>query len=127
MKGDVCMHTLQNIETTKIHKVLLSIGIPPNLLGYAYIITAIELITQNPFYLRTMTKCLYQDIAIQYDVSVSSVERAIRNAISVGWLHGNIKTIDGIFYNCVDPEKGFPSNSIFLTRLYHYFNSEEFE
>lgn len=116
-----------NIETTQIHEVLLSIGIPPNLLGYTYIIAALEFISLNPTYLNVITKGLYVDIASKYEVTTSSVERAIRHAISVGWLHGNIDYIYHIFKNCIRPDKGAPSNSLFLSRLFYYFNSVEFE
>lgn len=115
------------IETTRIHEVLLSIGIPPNLLGYSYIVSAMEIIALNPLYLHTITKGLYVDIALKYGVSASSVERAIRNAINVGWLHGNLDYIYHIFRNSVRPDKGVPTNSLFLSRLFHYFNSVEFE
>lgn len=132
-KGEEIMLAVQlqnpnvKIETTKIHEVLLSIGIPPNLLGYGYIISAMEIIALNPWCLHSITKELYVDIALKYGVSASSVERAIRNAISIGWLHGNIDYIYHIFKNCVNPDKGVPTNSIFLSRLFHYFNSVEFE
>lgn len=115
------------IETTKIHEVLLSIGIPPNLLGYTYIITAVEFISLNPMYLNVITKGLYADIASKYEVTASSVERAIRHAISVGWSYGNLDYIYQIFKNSVRPDKGTPTNSLFLSRLFYYFNSVEFE
>ena len=115
------------IETTKVHEVLLCIGIPPNLLGYTYIITALEFISLNPMYLNVITKGLYVDIASKYEVTASSVERAIRHAINVGWTYGNIDFIFKIFKNSVRPDKGVPTNSLFLSRLFYYFNSVEFE
>lgn len=125
------MNTSENkqirIESTKLHEVLLTIGIPPNLLGYSYILYALELILLNPLYLNAITKKLYIDIGKKYDTSPASVERAIRTAINAGWLHGNIDYIDCVFRNCVNPVKGVPSNSLFLSRLFYYFNSEEVE
>ena len=115
------------IETSRIHEVLLSIGIPPNLLGSTYIITAVEYIWLNPLYLNVITKGLYADIASKYGVSASSVERAIRHAIGVGWSYGNIDYIHHIFRNSIRPDKGAPTNSLFLSRLFYYFNSVEFE
>jgi len=115
------------IETKKIHEVLLCIGIPPNLLGYSYILYSLEIILLNPLYLNAITKRLYIDIGKKFDVSPASVERAMRTAINVGWLHGNVDYIDSVFRNCVNPIKGVPSNSLFLSRLFYYFNSEEVE
>ena len=115
------------ITTPKIHEVLLSLGMPPNLLGYTYIITALEFISLNPLYLNVITKGLYKDIADKYGTTPASVERGIRHAICVAWQYGNLNYIDHIFYNCVRPDKGTPTNSLFLTRLFHYFNNVEFE
>jgi len=115
------------IGPVEVHNVLLKIGIPPNLLGYNYIVTATELILNNPLYLHTITKGLYVEIARRYGTTSAGVERAIRNAINVGWLHGDLDYIYQLFKNCISPKRGVPSNSLFLTRLFHYFNSVEFE
>lgn len=108
------------VETKSIHEVLLGIGIPPNILGYCYILYALELILFNPNYLRGITKQLYPDVAKKFNTTPVRVERDIRHAISVAWLRGDLDFIDEIFKNCVDPEKGVPSNSLFLTRIYHH-------
>lgn len=81
----------------------------------------------NPLYLNVITKGLYKDIADKYGTTPASVERGIRHAIGVAWQYGNINYIDHIFYNCVRPDKGTPTNSLFLSRLFHYFNNVEFE
>ena len=111
------------IELSEIHRILLSIGIPPNLLGYSYILSALELIMPNPIYLHTITKGLYVDIAKKYNVTPGSVERAIRHAINTGWRFGNYRYINHIFKNCVSEEKASPSNSVFLSVLYYSCNS----
>lgn len=115
------------IETTPIHKILLNIGMPPNLLGYSYIIYAAELMLQNPDVLHALTKELYVDIAKQYRTTPSRVERAIRNAISVTWLYGNYDFINKVFRNCIRPDKGTPTNSLFLSRIYYYISNMEAE
>lgn len=111
------------VETTQIHETLLCIGVPPNLLGYSYIIYAIELLLFKPEYLYAVTKELYVAIANKYYTTPSRVERAIRHAISVTWLHGDVYCIDRIFKNCVRPDKGVPTNSVFLARLYYYISN----
>lgn len=115
------------VETGKIHETLLSIGIPPNLLGYSYILYAIELIIFNPEYMHAITKELYVDIAIKYRSTPTRVERAIRHAISVAWSHGNLDYINNIFKYCIRPDKGVPTNSLFLSRIYYYITSPEEE
>lgn len=103
-----------------IREMLLSLGVPPNIYGYAYISYAVELLLQNEEYQHYITKGLYVDIAQKYKTTPSRVERAIRHAISVAWIHGNIELIDYIFKNCVRADKGVPSNSVFLARLFYY-------
>lgn len=113
------------VETNTIHEILLSIGIPPNLLGYMYLVEALQMILMNPLYLNHITKGLYIDIARKYGSNPSRVERAIRHAINTAWLRGNIHVIDRIFMNCVNPEKGVPTNSLFLARLFYYISNME--
>lgn len=108
------------VMSNPIQEMILSIGIPPNIYGYAYIAYALELLLIDEEYQHHVTKGLYVDIAKKYHSSPSRVERAIRHAINVAWLHGNMELIDYIFKNCVRPDKGVPSNSVFLSRLFYY-------
>lgn len=112
--------TEQRFMTNPIHELLLSIGIPPNIYGYAYTAYAIELLLMDEEYQHYITKGLYVDIATKFNTTPSRVERAIRHAISVAWLHGNINLINYIFKNCVRPDKSVPTNSVFLSRLFYY-------
>lgn len=106
------------LNESNIHNLLLSIGIPPNICGYSYITYAEELLLTEAH--PPVPKGLYIDIAKKYHTTPSRVERAIRHAISVAWLYGDINTIDNIFANCVKPDKGVPTNSVFLFRLFYY-------
>lgn len=109
------------VETTAIHELLLSIGIPPNIYGYEYTVYALQLLLLDEgYYRQVITKRLYVDIAKQYGTTPTRVERAIRHAISVAWLYGNTQVIDSLFVNCVRPDKGVPTNSVFLKRLFYY-------
>lgn len=118
---------IKEVKSTKFHEILLDIGMPPNLLGYSYIVTSLELITSNPSYLSAITRGLYKDVADKYGTTSSSVERGIRHAISVAWQYGDLDYIDYIFHNCIRPDKGTPTNSLFLSRLFHYFNNVELD
>lgn len=108
------------VRSRTIQDVLLTIGMPPNLLGYNYILSALNMILVKPEYLHCITKGLYSDIASQHDSTPSRVERAMRHAISATWLNGNMEYINYIFRNCVNPQKGTPSNSLFLARMYYF-------
>ena len=111
------------IDTSEIHDVLLNIGIPPNLLGYLYIVFSMQLIISDPEYLHYITKGLYVDVAARYNSTPSRVERAMRHAIGAGWLYGNIDYINQIFKYCINDKKGAPSNSLFLSGLYYYLQN----
>lgn len=113
------------IESTPIHNILLSIGVPPNLLGYSYILYALQLILLQPDYMHAITKELYEDIARKYCTSPTRVERNIRTAIQTTWLYGNVEMINRLFQNSVRPDKGYPTNSMFLARLYYYISNTE--
>ena len=89
--------TEHRFQTNPIHELLLSIGIPPNIYGYAYTAYAIELLLMDEEYQHYITKGLYVDIATKFNTTPSRVERAIRHAINVAWLHGNINLINYIF------------------------------
>ena len=116
--------TIETLElmvmSNPIQEMILSIGIPPNIYGFSYITYALELLLIDEDYKHNVTKGLYVDIAKKYHSTPSRVERAIRHAINVAWLHGNMEIIDYIFRNCVRADKDVPSNSVFLSRLFYY-------
>lgn len=107
-------------DSAELHKLLLKIGIPPNIYGYSYILKSIELILGNPEYMHYITKGLYIDVAKEFHATPSRVERAIRHAISSAWTNGNQEFMTQIFQNCIRPNRRVPSNSVFLSRLYYY-------
>lgn len=110
------------LETPEIHDLLLKIGIPPHLRGYSYITYAMELILLEPNNIYCICKGLYYDIAKKYGTTPSSVERSIRTAIAVAWQYGDREFIDEMFRSCVRADKGVPTNSAFLARLFYYIN-----
>lgn len=110
--------------TTEIHNLLLDIGIPANLIGFQYITNAIQLAFVDEAYLCHVTKLLYIDIAKKYCAKPTSVERAIRHAISVAWTYGNKEEINRLFRHSINPTKGVPTNSQFLARLHFYLDNE---
>ena len=117
----VTMPTTDAYDLAQLHKLLLSIGVPPNIYGYSYIIRSIELILSNPEYMHYITKGLYIDVAKDFHATPSRVERAIRHAINTAWINNyDEEFMKTIFQNCIRPNKKVPSNSVFLSRLYYY-------
>ena len=109
----------------QLHEILLSIGIPPNIHGYSYIVYSLELIMEDPQAMYSVTKGLYIDVAKKFNTKPTSVERSIRFAIGSAWKYGNQEFIHSIFKSCIRPSKSAPSNSVFLSRLYYYIMNME--
>lgn len=108
------------LRSGNIQDALSALGMPPHLLGYDYIMSALDMILSNPEYLHRLTKGLYADIALKHNTTSARVERAIRHAISVTWHGGHTDYINRLFKNFVNPKKGTPTNSLFLTRMYYF-------
>ena len=113
---------MSRIQSGNIENTLLTIGMPPNLLGYDYILSALNMILIDPEYLHHITKGLYFDVAVEHHTTPSRVERAMRHAIGTTWLKGNTDYINYLFKNCVNPQKGVPANSLFLARMYYFLS-----
>lgn len=114
----------ETYDTNQLHQLILSIGVPPNVYGYSYIIRSLELILGNPEYMHYITKGLYIDVAKEFHATPARVERAIRHAINTAWInHGNDDFICDIFKNCIRPNRKVPSNSVFLSRIYYYITA----
>ena len=115
------------IETSGIQKILMQIGIPANMLGFSYIVTALELIALDTEYLNNITKGLYADVAKKCSSTSARVERNIRHAIETGFLKGNMEIIEKIFppASYSNSNKGAPTNSKFLADIYYYMVNNE--
>ena len=91
-------------------------GMPPHLLGFTYMVTAIKLCLNDPEYLRDITYRLYHDIASQHNTTPSRVERALRHAVEVCFDRGGgLDYILQAFGNIVDIQKGKLTNSEFIS------------
>lgn len=101
-----------NDELVNVSRLLHEIGIPSNLSGYQFIITAMEALTV--YDRMTITGELYPYIAKEYNTTSTAVERSIRHAISVGFNRGDADILNKIFANSVDSKKGVATNGEFL-------------
>ncbi len=105
---------------TKIKKILHELGMPAHLKGYNFVIEAI--LTYNSC--MKVTKTLYPDIAKKYHTTASRVERAIRHAIEIAFLRGNIDMIAQVFSYTVNVNKSKPTNTEFIAMLADKFTDD---
>ena len=117
---DSALETQQTSEE-KVRKIIAmymrDLGMPCHIRGYHYVIDAISWCVFTPEIINMVTKGLYPDIAKKHNTTPSRVERAIRHAIEVSWSRGNLDTMDRIFGNIVDAQKGKPTNSEFIAQI----------
>ena len=102
------------IEVTNI---LHSLGIPSHIKGYQYIRSGILMVYENPSFIGSITKELYPGISNKFNTSIQRVERAIRHAIEIAWLRGDIDLMEEIFGHSVDIDRAKPTNSEFIVTI----------
>ncbi len=68
-----------------VKRLLGQYGIPVHVMGYRYLHDCIVLVLENPSAADSVTKILYPSIAKKHKTTWTSVERDIRNAISIAW------------------------------------------
>lgn len=101
----------------EVSMLLHNLGIPSHVRGYQYIREGVLLIYENNKVVTLVTKEIYPRIAHKYNTTTSRVERAIRHAIEISWVRGDIKLMERIFGNSIDFERSKPTNAEFLTTL----------
>lgn len=101
----------------KVTKLLHALGIPSHIKGYQFIRTAIMMVYENPGYIGGITKDLYPGLSMKFNTSIQRVERAIRHAIEVSWLRGDIELMEEIFGHSVDIDRAKPTNSEFIVTI----------
>jgi two-component system response regulator (stage 0 sporulation protein A) len=100
----------------KISEILHNLGIPSHIRGYKYIRDGIAMMYNNDT-IALITKEIYPQIAYKYETTPSRVERAIRHAIEVSWVRGDIGLMDEFFGFSISCDKSKPTNSEFLSTI----------
>jgi len=109
---------MQEVEVEKqITTLMLDMGVPAHLKGYHYLRHAILLAGKDMEVVGSVTKLLYPVIAKHYQTTDQKVERAIRNAIEISWLRGNIDTFEELFGYSVQSGKTRPTNSEYIAGM----------
>lgn len=101
----------------RITKSLVTLGVPAQLNGYAYLKEAIQLAVENPDVVSAVTKKIYPVIADNHSATAQSVERAIRHAIEVSWNRGSVQEMNKMFGYTINHEKGKPTNSEYIAMI----------
>lgn len=114
--------TLQyNDLRRQLSDILHMLGIPANLRGYEYLMTAILLVYNDKSYMHAMVARLYPEVARVHNVgSYTSIERCIRHAIEISWERAEVKTLNKIFSWSTSRERGKATNSEFIAMLADY-------
>ena len=102
---------------TEITTLLHEIGVPAHIRGYLYIREAITMVYHKIEILGNITKVLYPEVARKFNTTSSRVERAIRHAIEIAWVRGNIDAISDIFSYTISYHKSKPTNSEFIAMI----------
>lgn len=100
-----------------VTRIMLDMGVQAHLKGYHYLREAIMISGRDMAVVSSVTKLLYPTIAKHFHTTDQKVERAIRNAIEVSWLRGNIDTFEDLFGYSADTGKGRPTNSEYIARI----------
>ena len=103
----------------EIASVVKDLGISAHLSGYHYAICAVQLLLESNNYCDSFMK-LYRLVGKEFNKSAESVERAMRNAISLCWDRANPETVKKIFRHSIDNEK--PTTSEFVATIADYLS-----
>jgi two-component system response regulator (stage 0 sporulation protein A) len=98
----------------EITDMLHEVGVPAHIKGYLYLREAITMVYNNIDILGSITKVLYPEVARKFGTTSSRVERAIRHAIEIAWVRGNVEAISEIFSYTISYNKSKPTNSEFI-------------
>ena len=101
----------------EITTILHEVGVPAHIKGYLYLREAIKIIYRDVSILGSVTKVLYPTLASMFYTTASRVERAIRHAIEISWVRGNVDTITDIFSYTISYNKSKPTNSEFIAMI----------
>lgn len=77
-------------NSLEIHNYLVSLGIPPKLIGCIYLTEAVRLAIEDLSLIQNLSKGLYLEIARTMNTTPVCVERCIRNAITSAYQNGRL-------------------------------------
>lgn len=99
----------------QVSNLLLVLGVPTKLRGYAYLREAILLMSSDPT--QSITKVLYPEVARLCGCAPMHVERSIRSAITAAWTRRDDQLWRLYFAPDENGSIQRPTNGAFLTRM----------
>ena len=115
--GNALKNRKPNEADEKISRILIKVGIVPNVKGYRYLRDAVLIAMDNMDVMNSITKGLYPMVAENFDTSSSRVERAIRHAIEIATNSGKREHINALFGMKIYAKNERPTNSEFIALL----------
>ena len=94
--------------------LLRTLDVPRRLRAWSFLPEMIGLTVVHPPLLADLQHGLYPLIAEQHGMTAAGVERSLRLCVESTWMHGSLPALERFFGDSVDPEKGKPTNRIFL-------------
>ena len=104
---------LEVVVTELMHEM----GIPAHIKGYQYLRDAILRALSDESLANNVTKELYPKVAEKYNTTSDRVERAIRHAIELAWVRGNVDLMTEYFGYTINLQKGKPTNAEFIAMV----------
>lgn len=101
----------------KISNVFISIGIAPNVSGYAYLREGVKIAIRNPLSINHITKVIYPQVAEMFESTPSKVERAMRHAIATAWNRGRIENLNNFLGIKIYSDLQRPTNGEFIALI----------
>jgi two-component system response regulator (stage 0 sporulation protein A) len=98
-------------------KLLRQLGANGSYVGFRYTIFGILQAIKNPELIVYVCKGLYLEIAIHFNVSISSVERDIRTIVNAIWKYGDRDLLNCIFGRELNDK---PKNALFVDAMAQY-------
>ena len=99
----------------QVSNLLLALGSPTKLRGYAYLREAVLLIAENPS--QSITKVLYPEVARRCGCAAMHVERGIRSAVAAAWSTRDENIWRLYFQPNASGNISRPTNAAFISRL----------
>lgn len=103
--------------TTTAQRLLRQLGVNGSYAGFKYTACGITKTINNPELITYICKGLYAEIAIQYHVNISNVERNIRTIVDIIWKSGNRKLLNEV---CGKELTEKPKNAYFFDAISQY-------
>ena len=97
--------------------LLRLLGVPRRLRAWCFLPEMIAWTVVHPALLNDLQHGLYPLAAKKHGMTAAGVERSLRLCVEATWTHGSLPALERFFGDCVDPEKGKPTNRAFLRQM----------